>query len=249
MKQEGTTLHQEMLPIAILAGGLATRLRPLTEKIPKALLEINGEPFIACQLKLLHSKGIRQVVICVGYLGEMIVDYVGNGSQFDLDVSYSFDDPNNCSQLLGTGGALKRALPLLGAAFLVVYGDSYLPCDYQAAQQTFFSSDKQALMTVFRNEGQWDKSNVEFAGQEILVYDKRQQTASMKYIDYGLGIFKRTAFAEVPEHTPCDLADLYGSLLQQRQLAAHVVTQRFYETGSLSGIKELESYLRKPSLR
>src|SRR5215475_16199750 len=114
-----------MLPVAILAGGLATRLRPITERIPKALIEINGEPFIAHQLRLLRSRGIRRVVLCLCYLGEMVRDFVGGGQAFDLAVEYSFDGP----VLLGTAGAIHRAIPLLGGAFFVLYGDSWLPCD------------------------------------------------------------------------------------------------------------------------
>jgi N-acetyl-alpha-D-muramate 1-phosphate uridylyltransferase len=233
-------MKNTMFPIVILAGGLATRLRPLTEKIPKALLEINGKPFIHHQLKLLHSKGIRRVVICAGFLGEMIEEYVKEGRQYGLDVRYSFDG----AKLLGTGGAIKRALPLLGDAFFVLYGDSYLPCDYQAVQKAFEINAKLALMTVFRNQGLWDTSNVEFVDGQILAYDKRQRTESMRYIDYGLGIFKREAFDLIPDNTAYDLADLYQTLLQKKQLAGHEVQQRFYEGGSLAGIKELQEYLK-----
>src|ERR1044071_9702153 len=114
-----------MLPIAILAGGLATRLRPMTETIPKALVEIAGEPFLAHQLRLLRAAGYERVVLCVGYLGKMVREFAGDGSAFGLYVEYSFDGPT----LLGTAGAIVRALPLLGPRFSVIYGDSYLPCD------------------------------------------------------------------------------------------------------------------------
>src|SRR5258708_1931944 len=113
-----------MLPIAILAGGLATRLRPITETIPKALVEIAGEPFLAHQLHLLRANGYERVVMCVGYLGEMVRDFAGDGSQFGMQVEYSFDG----EALLGTAGALRKALPLLADDFSVIYGDSYLPC-------------------------------------------------------------------------------------------------------------------------
>lgn len=233
-----------MLPVVILAGGLATRLRPLTEKIPKSLVEVNGEPFIAHQLRLLREQGIHKVVICLGYLGEMVVDAIGDGSQFGLQVTYSFDGPT----LLGTAGALKQALPLLNDNFFVLYGDSYLPCDYAAVQKTFMTHDKMGLMTVFRNEGQWDKSNVAFANGEISIYDKKQITPDMHYIDYGLGIFNKQAFAQLPENTAYDLALLYQELLQHQQLAAHEIRQRFYEVGSFTGITELEDYLKNAAL-
>jgi len=151
--------------VAILAGGQATRLRPLTQHIPKALVEVAGRPFIDHQLALLRRHGARRVVICAGYLGEMIRDHVGDGRAFGLDVAYSFDGPSpaGVGRLLGTAGALVKALPQLGPAFFVLYGDSYLPCDYGAVQRAFLASGRPALMTVYRNEGQWDSSNVEMA--------------------------------------------------------------------------------------
>jgi NDP-sugar pyrophosphorylase family protein len=235
-----------MLPIAILAGGLATRLRPVTETIPKALIEIAGEPFLGHQLRLLSRGGIRRAVLCVGYLGEQIREYAGDGSAFGLRVEYAFDGP----QLLGTAGAIQRALPLLGDAFLVIYGDSYLPCDYAAAAQAFLDSGKLGLMTVYRNQGQWDSSNVEFSGGRILAYDKANRTPRMHYIDYGLGAFRREAFAprhgsSVPENVPLDLAAVYQSLLRQGELAAWESSQRFYEIGSPEGIRELTELLSR----
>lgn len=228
-----------IFPVVILAGGLATRLRPLTETIPKALVDVNGEPFIAHQLRLLRSQGIKQVTLCLGYLGEMVVDYLGDGQQFGLHVSYSFDGP----ALLGTAGAIKKTINTLNENFFVLYGDSYLPCDYSAVQKAFLNSKKSALMTVFRNEGLWDKSNVEYENGEIFVYDKTHQTSQMHYIDYGLGIFNKEAFDKIPQNKPFDLASLYQELLRQKQLAAHEITERFYEVGSFTGIAELSYYL------
>ena len=158
--------------------------------LPKALVDINGEPFIAHQLRLLHANGIRRVVLCLGYLGEWCAHFVGDGSAFGLEVEYSFDGP----VLRGTAGAIHQALPLLGSAFFVLYGDSYLPCDYAAVEEAFRQSGKPGLMTVFRNEGQWDSSNVEFAAGRILAYDKKNRTPRMRYIDYGLGVFDRRTF-------------------------------------------------------
>src|SRR3954462_14370954 len=139
-------------PVAILAGGLATRLRPVTEKIPKALIQVAGQPFLAHQLRLLKSAGIRKTVLCVGYHGEMIENEFGDGSSFGIEISYSFDGP----ELLGTGGALRKALPRLAKKFFVLYGDSYLPIDYAEPARTFLASGKLGLMTVFRNDGQRD---------------------------------------------------------------------------------------------
>jgi NDP-sugar pyrophosphorylase family protein len=229
-----------MLPIAILAGGLATRLRPVTETVPKALIEVAGEPFLAHQLRLLRRHDFERVVLLVGHLGEKIEAFAGDGRAFGLRVEYAFDGP----QLLGTGGALRRALPLLGDAFAVIYGDSYLPCDYCAALGAFTESGKLGLMTVHRNEGQWDTSNVEFTGGRILAYDKAKRTPAMRHIDYGLGAFQRAAFDEVPAGQPYDLAAVYQGLLRRGELAAWESPDRFYEIGSVEGIGDLGEFLK-----
>lgn len=230
-----------MLPVAILAGGLATRLRPITETIPKALVEIAGEPFLAHQLRLLARAGYRKIVLCVGYRADQIQEFAGDGSAFGVEIDYSPDGP----QLLGTAGALRRALPYLGEAFAVVYGDSYLTCDYPAAERAFLDSGKPGLMTVYRNEGQFDTSNVEFAGGRIVAYDKVNRTPAMRYIDYGLGMFRSPAFDAVPEDRPSDLAALYQELLRSGQLAAWESPDRFYEIGSPEGIRDLTEYLSR----
>ena len=218
---------------------MATRLLPLTEAIPKSLIDVNGEPFIAHQLRLLRENQIERVVLCVGHLGERIQEAIGDGARFDLQVDYSFDGP----KLIGTAGALKSALPLLLDDFLVLYGDSYLDFDYQAAWRAFQASNKLSLMTVFANEGRWEKSNVEYDGERIISYDKQKATGQMRYVDYGLGIFKKDAFVCVPAGQPYDLAQLYQEMLKQNQLAAFEVRNRFYEIGSVSGLQETRQYL------
>jgi len=228
-----------IFPVAILAGGLATRLQPVTETIPKALVDVNGEPFIAHQLRMLRAHGVDRVVVCAGFLGEMIRDVVGNGTGYGLQVEFAFDGP----RLLGTAGAVKQALPLLGEAFFVLYGDTYLSCDYRAVQTAFERSRRPALMTVFRNENRWDRSNVEFVNGRILAYDKGKQTPRMQHIDYGLGVFNHSAFEIVPRNQPYDLAMLYHSLLTQGQLAAYEVDQRFYEIGTFEGLEETRRHL------
>jgi len=231
-----STARSTLPSAAILAGGLATRLLPLTETVPKALIDIGGEPFIALQLRLLHARGLERVVLCVGHFGEMIQDVVGDGSQFGLHVDYSFDGPS----LLGTAGALKGALHLLDDPFFTLYGDSYLDCDYLAVAEVFERSGKTALMTVFRNDGRWDTSNVEYDGQQIRAYDKIHQTGRMRHIDWGLGIFSHAAFTR-PSGEVHDLAEVYRRLLASGELAAFEVDRRFYEIGSLAGIAEMRA--------
>lgn len=227
------------LPVAILAGGLATRLGPLTREMPKSLLEVAGRPFVHYQLRRLRDQGVRKVVLCLGHFGEKVVDAVGDGSAFGLDVAYSFDGP----ELRGTAGAIRQAIPLLGPAFFVLYGDSYLECDYAAVQKAYEAAGTMALMTVFRNEGQWDTSNVEFTGGRIVAYDKVTRSPAMRYIDYGLGILSPRAFDGVPESGTCDLASVYQEMLQRGELAGFEVTERFYEIGSVAGLEETRHHL------
>lgn len=224
--------------VVILAGGLATRMQPMCEKRPKSLLEVNDTPFIVHQLRLLRQQGVTRVVICMGYLGEQIQEYLGAGSQYGLSIAYSSDGPT----MLGTGGAIIKALPLLDDRFFVLYGDSYLRCDYGAVQAAFEREGKLSLMTVFRNLGQWDVSNVEYENGRIIDYDKVKRSSRMKHIDYGLGVFSKKAFADFS--TPVDLADVYRALLAKGELAAYEVQERFYEVGSPQGLEDLSHYLK-----
>ena len=229
------------MPVAILAGGLATRLRPLTEKIPKLLVEVAGEPFFSHQIRLLKEAGLTRLVLCVGYLGEKIAELYGDGSKWNVQIEYSFDG----DKLLGTGGALIRALPKLGDTFYVLYGDSYLPVDYQAVGEFFQKSNRLGLMTVYENHGHYDASNVWFEAGEIKVYDKKHKTPQMHHIDYGLGVFRATAFDGFPRDAVVDLAEVQKSLVAQKQLAGCEIKDRFYEIGSPAGLAELDALLKK----
>lgn len=230
-----------LYPVIILAGGLATRLRPITEKIPKALIEVAGQPFIAHQLRLLKSHGVGSVVVLAWYKGEMIRECVGDGEQFGLDVQYAFDG----DRPLGTGGAIRHALPLLKGPFFVLYGDAYLPCDYADVQAHFDRNRQSGLMTVYHNHGKWDTSNVEMVNNQILCYDKKKSTPRMEFIDYGLGLFKPEVFASLVQDQPADLAEVYQKLVAQRKLLAYEVKQRFYEVGSFEGLDELDELLTR----
>ena len=240
------------IPVAILAGGLATRLRPITEKIPKSLVPVAGKPFLAHQLDLLQSRGIRRAVLCVGYLGEMIQRDFGDGNAFGVQLDYSFDSSRRSDlprrseaetgakadgpKLLGTGRAIKRALPLLGDEFFVLYGDSYLPVEYRPIAEFFRHSGKLGCMTVYRNEGRYDTSNVVFRDGEIAVYDKKNRPPEMRHIDYGLSLFKAAAFDSYSAAQPFDLAEVMSKLVRQKQLAGFEVRERFYEIGSPAGL-------------
>ena len=231
------------IPVAILAGGLATRLRPITEKIPKSLVPVAGKPFLAHQLELLRSRGIRRAVLCIGHLGEMIQRDFGDGSAYGVRLDYSFDGP----KLLGTGGAIKSALPMLGDEFFVLYGDSYLPLEYRPVAECFGRSGKLGLMTVYHNQGRYDTSNVVFRDGVIMVYDKKSRRLDMQHIDYGLSLFRASVFESYATGQPFDLAEVLGRLVREKQLAGYEVHERFYEMGSPAGLAELESLLQSKS--
>jgi NDP-sugar pyrophosphorylase family protein len=229
------------LPVAIVAGGLATRLHPITQKIPKSLLDVAGRPFVVRQLDYLRQQGITQVVMCLGYLGEQVEAVVGDGSAFGLGVRDSWDGP----RLLGTGGALRQALPLLGEQFFVFYGDSYLPIDFRAVERDFLASGRPALMTVLKNDDQWDKSNVLLLDGCIAEYNKRIPRPEMAHIDYGLGVLSVSVLENAPTNEPFDLADIYHELSLQGLLAGYEVFERFYEIGSHKGLDETIEYFKK----
>ena len=225
--------------VALLAGGLATRLRPVTEKIPKSLIDINGKPFIYHQLNLLKNNGIKKVVICAGYLSEMIEEYVKDGKEFGVEVVYSKDG----EKLLGTGGALKRALPLLGEKFFVMYGDSYLTVDYQKIAEDFEKSNYSALMTIIKNENKWDTSNVIYENGKIIKYDKNS-SEKMDYVDYGLEIMTPECLNSIPNNIAVDLSDIFKDLIVKGKMGGYEVHERFYEIGSFQGIEDLKNYLK-----
>ena len=233
-----------ILPVAILAGGRATRLGPLAQTTPKALMWVAGRPFVEHQILRLKRAGVQRVVLCVGHLGAQIQAALGDGTRFGLALQYVADG----EKLLGTAGALRQALPVLGPRFLVLYGDSYLTCDYAAVEAAFLESGRMGLMTVLRNDDQWDRSNVLFETGRILRYDKRHPLSEMRHIDYGLGALCAEAFSSYPaaDGEPFDLADLYVALIEKGEMAGLEVTERFYEIGSPLGLEETRRFLERP---
>lgn len=228
----------ELPPICILAGGLGTRLGERVADTPKPLLEVAGEPFLLHQLRLLSTHGAREAVLCIGYRGEQIESAIGD-ERFGIAISYSYDGP----ELDGTLGAIRRALPLLGERFLVLYGDTYLRFDYGAAAATWRTSGLPALMSVFRNEGRWDVSNVVYADGRVVTYDKRTPRSEMHWIDYGLGGLESSALDLVSPHER-DLSDLYRELAERGLLCGVEATERFFEIGTPAALSETDAFLR-----
>jgi MurNAc alpha-1-phosphate uridylyltransferase len=230
-----------MLPIAILAGGFAKRLGDITRDIPKSLVQINDKPFVEWQLNLLATKGLSRVVFCVSHKSDMIQDYVGNGSKFNLEVSYSIDG----AKQLGTGGAIRKALPLLGENFMVIYGDSYLNINYFEAEQAFLRTTKKAMMTIYKNNDLHDTSNVLFTKKGLEIYDKWKRREEFNYIDYGLSFFSKQVFEKYPLGENFDLSAICKELAEKRSLEGYEVFNRFYEVGSVEGIRDFLDYTRR----
>jgi len=228
-----------MFPVVILSGGLAKRLHPITKNIPKSLIPIAGKAFVIHQLEYLRKQGIKKVVFCLNHLGEMIENKIGNGKNFSMEIIYSYDG----TVPLGTGGAIVKALPLLESNFFILYGDSYLPLNFKKVEIVYKSTKKKALMTVFKNNNKFDKSNVMFLNQKLIRYNKENPLKKMNYIDYGLSIVSASIFKKYPNYLTFDLAEVYKDLSLKKKLAGLEVYERFYEIGSHIGLKETESYL------
>jgi NDP-sugar pyrophosphorylase family protein len=228
----------------ILAGGLGTRLRPVAANVPKALVPVLGEPFAQHQLSLLARQGIKRVVYCIGHLGGLVREYVGDGARWGLSVRYVDEG----DELRGTAGALRLACDegALEGSFAVLYGDSYLPIELAPVWKAFRDSSRPVLMTVLRNRDRWDRSNVVLEHGLVKRYEKAagRRDRRMEWIDYGLSVLDRDVVAErIPADLPSDLSDLYGKLSREGAVAGLEVTERFYEVGSLQGLAELERHL------
>ena len=229
-----------MYSTLILAGGMATRLHPITQKIPKSLISINNKPFIEYQLRYLQKQGVNNVVISIGQFGEMIENCVKDLKNIKLDIEFVFDGKN----LLGTGGAVKNSLSKLSDIFFLLYGDSFLHVNFKYIKNYFEHSNKQALMTIFENVGLYDKSNVLYDNDVILEYNKTIFNPKMKHIDYGLSIFSKDIFKDYPAYINFDLSEVFLKILNLNELDCFIVSKRFYEIGSFQGIKDFETYVK-----
>ena len=228
------------LPVAILAGGLGTRLGKKALNKAKVLIDVAGKPFISRQLNYLSDQGIKDIVICVGHLGNQIKNYIGNGLKYNLNVSYSDDS----DRLLGTGGSIKKACQILGEHFFILYGDSFLPVNFSLIEKAYFQEKKPALMTVLKNKGRWDKSNAYFK-DKCVKYNKKKPQKNMDYIDYGLTIVRNSIFSDFPSNEVFDLADVFENLSNKSLLAGFEIYDRFYEIGSINGLNDTLEFFKK----
>jgi len=230
-----------MLPLVVLAGGFGTRLGALTENIPKCLIKIRGRAFVDWQIDSFIKNGITNLVFCVSHKSEMIQDHLGDGSKKGIKIQYSIDG----TRQLGTGGAIVKALPILGENFGVIYGDSYLPISYKPVEDAFLDRDFLGLMTVYKNQNELDTSNIEFFDGRIKEYRKNSKNPRMLHIDYGLSYFKSKAFDSYQQGEYLDLATLCNDIVLSKELYGFEVHERFYEVGSLKGIDALSEYLER----
>ncbi len=234
------------LQCVILAGGRGTRMQPLTDTIPKAMIPVLGAPFAGWQLSWLASHGVKRATLSIGYRGAMIRDYVGNGSRWSLAVDYVDEGED----LRGTGGALRLAFDhgVLEESFFLLYGDVFLPVDMRAVEASWNGVSQPAMMTVMRNANQWDLSNVIFRDGRVELYDKSRpadRVAEMGWIDYGLSVLTRDLIEDrLQRGVAADIADLLHDVSVRGELAGLEVDQRFYEVGSAAGLDDLEEYLR-----
>lgn len=227
------------MQVAILAGGLATRLKGLTRNQPKSMVKVRGRPFLEYQLELLQREGVKNIILCLGHMGEQIKRHFGDGGKYKVNIRYSVED-----KPLGTAGALKQAEGLLGDVFFTMYGDSYLFLDFSLVMSYFESQDKLALMTVYKNYNRYGKSNTAVKGNLVKKFNQRERTEDMVYIEYGANIFRKEALGLIPENQSYSLDDLFPKLIERRELLAFEVKERFYEIGSPQGLKEFEEYIR-----
>jgi NDP-sugar pyrophosphorylase family protein len=230
----------------ILAGGLGTRLGELTRDMPKAMTPFHDRPFLHYSVKLLGNQGIRDIVICIGYLGEQIKDFFGNGQKMGVNIKYSQEG----ERLLGTGGALRQARDMFDSYFLVLNGDTYLPIDYREVEGKHLQRGRKALMVVYDNKIDTEvKNNIALDDDEtVLRYDKEGISSELNYVEAGAIILRKEVLELIPEEVPISLEDgIYSPLIQEREMAAYITKQRFYDIGTPERQKAFEEFVKKVS--
>jgi NDP-sugar pyrophosphorylase family protein len=227
------------LQVVILAGGMATRLGDRTKNIPKSLIEVNGKKFIDYQLSQLASFEFTNVVICTGHLGHLIEEYVQDGEKWNIKVQYSRES----KELLGTGGAIKNALPLLDEKFAVLYGDSYLTENLGLISN--LQSHNPCIMTIYENVNGTDRSNVFFESPEKWSYSKSKKIFEANYIDYGFMILDRNFFGQYESRSKFDLSEFLEFCCKNGLIEPLIVNSGYFEIGSEEGISSFTTYLDK----
>jgi NDP-sugar pyrophosphorylase family protein len=226
------------MQIAILSGGLGTRLRPFTEEIPKAMVLIENKPFLQYQIELLKKNNITDILLCLGYLSEKIIEYFGNGEKFGVNITYSIEK----AKLLGTAGALKNAEKYLKEEFMVMYGDSYLELDNQEVVSCYKTIREPVLMVVYKNENRFDRSNVRLKDNLVVKYEKNSKE-NLSYIDYGISVLNKKIISGLPKEETIHLEDVFRKLAEERKIHAYEASKSFYEVGSPEGLERFRKYI------
>lgn len=223
----------------ILAGGLGTRLRPLTLDVPKPMVPVAGRPFLDYELRLLTRNGFHDFVICVGYRADQIERYFGNGSELGISIAYS----NDGEKQLGPSGALTNAAKLLKNEFMVTYGDAFLQMNYRDFEESFRSSGKLGMMAVLDNHNSFGNSDIVVKDGLVVEYDKTNQKPEMTWINFGATMLQKRALGVIPASTVLEEEQFYRALIAKRELAAFVTTNRFYEIGTIPALREFEKFV------
>jgi N-acetyl-alpha-D-muramate 1-phosphate uridylyltransferase len=228
------------MQMVIFCGGLATRLGDLAKDTPKSMIKIEGKPFLEYQIEMLKKQSIKDIVLCVGYLSEKIIEYFGDGKKFGVNIRYSHDD----EKPLGPIGALKNAEPLLADVFFIMYGDSYLFVDFKKVYSYFLKHDDLALMVTYKNFDKYDASNLVIKNGRILAYGKENKTKDMIFIDYGTSILRKNVLELIPKHTYYSMVPFFSDLIKRKQLLAFEAKKRFYHIGTPEALKEFNDYIK-----
>lgn len=224
----------------ILAGGIGTRLKPITEEMPKPMVPINGTPFLQYQIELLKSFGIKDVLLLVSYLGEQIEKYFGDGSKFGMDITYNYEESP-----LGTGGALKNAEEKLNDEFLLLNGDTYLPIDYNKLADSFHSCICRGMITVYDNALKIVRSNITFNELNVVTAYSKKEAIGMTHVDAGAMILRNDILALIPEKKICSLEEeIFCKLVDKKELMAYPTSQRFYDMGTFNELEVIRGVLK-----
>jgi len=227
------------MQIVVLCAGKATRLYPLTKKIPKSMIRVCGKPFLEHQIELFRKNKIFDVVLCIGFLGEQIEEYFGDGKSFGVSIKYSRE-----KEPIDTGTTLKNAKKLLNDEFFVIYGDSYLLNDYQEAYNYFKKFNKLGLMTIYKNYEKLEANTVIAEGNFIKKFDKENPNQpGMIYTEFGLNIFKKKVLDSVRKKA-FPIGDYFKKLIEKKELLAFETPKRFYEIGSPNSLKETSDFIK-----
>lgn len=229
------------IQVVILAGGKGSRLMPLTEKIPKSMVKINGVPFLEIILRNLKSKGINRIVLCVGYLSYVIEDYFHTGQKLNLKISYSHEN-----QVLGTAGAIKNARKLLENEFIVLNGDTFVEIDLEKFVKFSQHNNKICTITGFKNhDNDKDFCNNLLIDKNyrVLKYTKDEKISEMDYVDAGVYYCKREIMNYFNNKVPISLEyDVFSKLIKDEQMICFPIHKKFHDIGNLINMNKFKEF-------